>query len=389
VSQRRSYVFPDAGVTSADGRLRFEVRTREPDRARWLPHRRVREYRLVETATLSCETSSPYRSRTREPVLWRRTEKATHPWPWCVYVHDDGTAAVLLADDELRVFHPGGETGPTVSVLAALQADPRTRTRAGPGWDAYPKGLFVTLRGRLHLVLRAFWGGRAVIDARTGALTPVTPAIEPTLAAAEAAWALDRLTQTAQHGAPLPFWTRFAAHGVRETIAAAQLAGQARLLAAAPLLQRLRHAPPEAAAVTETEESPYRPGAGEIDIRCHVTSRGRRAIQVALLRLGLPAAEPAAYFFFAGPMWQGRRHDPGPRPRAWAEALLRVRPGTQPRELLARAGAPFFVRGEAWDYDVVEGEARTLRVAWGREGVRSVRVVAPEWVTGHERDALA
>jgi hypothetical protein len=384
----RSYEYPDSSVPSLDGRLRFAVVTGE-SAVRFLPHRRVRRYTLVDTA------ADPYRDVAGERVLWQRTDTAAHPWPWCLYVHDDGTTAVLHADDTLRLHHPNGAEVAAVPVLATLRRDPRARPhlrRTGPGlaWDPYPKGTFVVLGRRLCFALRTFWGARLIVDARTGSPVAADPAMEPSLRAAEEAWALERLTRAVREDRVLPFFTRFADQTVRDVVAAAQLAGQLRLAAAAPLLRRLRHADPGHAREQAHAASAYRPAAGELDIRNYATSRGRRAVQLALLRLGHdPGARPA-YLFFAGDAWNPSVYDPGPRPATWVDELRRVRPGLQPRELLARAGAPFHVSDDAWDYDIQGDAPQTIRVAWGRRGLRHAQVVSPpEWLRGHARDCLA
>jgi hypothetical protein len=389
---RRSYEFPDGSVLSIDGRLRFEVRTGEAPHPRFLPHRRVRRYRLVDTGATApaSAVAGPYRGVAGEGVVWERTDKAVHPWPWCLYVHVDGTTAVLHADDTLRLCDPDGGMVAAVPVLAALQHDPRARphlarTTAGLAWDPYPKGCFVVARGRLCFALRTFWGTRVIVDARTGARVAID---EGTVRAAEEAWALERLTRAVREDRELPFWTRFAGQEIRDVVAAAQLAGQLRIAAAVPLLRRLRHAEPGGSPEV-IEDGSYRPGAGELDIRSYATARGRRAVQLALLRLGHDPGDRPAYLFFADRAWKGERFDPGPRPSTWVEALGGVRPGLQPRALLGCAGAPFHVCGDAWDYDVLDGAPRTIRVTWGRRGLARAQVVSPpEWVTGHARDGL-
>lgn len=384
---RRTYEYPDGAVLSVDGRLRFSVATQEGPR-RFLARPRVRRWRLVEV-----DVAGSYRDESGEVAVWTRSEDAGHPWPWCLYVHVDGTTAVLHADDTLRVYDPDGRYVGAADVFAGLGGDPRTRhytarTTAGPLWDIFPKGCFAAPGGRLCVVLRTFWGARVLVDARTAALVVETPAMSGALRAAEEAWALARLLRAVRAGGEVPFYTLFAAQGARDVVAAAQLAGQLGLAGAAPLLAGLRHEEPGIVGETHREDGPYRASAGEPDIRHYTTSLSRRAIQLALLRLGRePAADPA-YYFFADTR-DGRRHDPGPRPATWAQALSDVRPGLSPGALLARAGAPFHVDADTWEYDLLAGGARTIRVTWGRLGVRDTRVVAPpEWVSGHARDRL-
>jgi len=388
VTRLRAYEYPDGGVWSIDGRLRLEVHTHAVPR-RLLSGGRVRRWRLVDVGV-----TGPYRDDPADREIWARTDAATHPWPLGLYVHIDGTSAVLHADDTLHLHDADGRVVGAVDVLAALHDDPRTRrqpgqTAAGAGWGTYPKGCFVQLRGRLCLSLRAFWGARVIVDARTGARVGEAAWMVDELRAAEEAWALARLLRAVREDRELPFWTRFTGQDVRDVIAAAQLAGQLGLTAAAPLLQRLRLADPAGViAAVPADRSERWPG--ELDIRSYATSWGRRAIQLALLRLGHDAGARPAYLFMAGEAWRGRPYDPGPRPTTWASDLLGVRRGQPARALIARAGAPFHVAGETWDYDVVAGGARTIRVTLGPRGVRDVRVVAPpEWISGHARDGLA
>lgn len=387
VTRLRGYEFPDGGAWSIDGRLHFEVHTHAVPR-RLLSGGRMRRWRLVDVAVTGL-----YRDDVADREIWARTDPATHPWPLGLYVHVDGTTAALHADDTLHLHDPdGGEVG-AVDVLAALREDPRARRRlgsstAGSGWGTYPRGCFVQLRGRLCLSLRSFWGARVIVDARTGARVSEAPWMAEDLRAAEAAWALACLLRAVREGREVPFWTKFAGQDVRDVIAAAQLAGQLGVTAAAALLQGLRLADPAGVLPAVPEDRSGRTP-GELDVRDYATSWGRRAIQLALLRLGHDPGPRPAYLFMAGDAWRGRPYDPGPRPTTWASELSGVRRGLSARALLARAGAPFHVAGETWDYDVVAGGPRTIRVTLGRRGVKDVRVVAPpEWISGHARDGL-
>lgn len=383
MTRPRGYEYPDGGVLSIDGRLRYEVRTAGP-RRRW---------RLLDVGV-----PAPYRDDPGDDELWSRSEPAVHPWPWCLHVHVDGTTATLHGDDSLRLHDPGGAFVGAVAASAALHDDPRSRRHlaraaslSGSPWDPYPKACFVALRGRLCVTLRSYWGARVLVDARTAARVPEAAWMADDLCAAEEAWALARLLRAVRDDRELPQWTRYAGQDVRDVVAAVQLAGQLGLSGAAPLLQRLRHADPTGAPEPVPGDSPYRPAAGELDIRATATSRARRAVHLALLRLGRdPGPRPAYLFYPARDAWRGRPYDPGPRPASWIDDLLGARPGLQPRDLIARAGAPFHVRGASWDYDVVAGGPRTIRVTWGRRGVADARVVAPpEWIAGHARDSLA
>lgn len=383
---RRTYEYPDGAALSIDGRLRFAATTYTPPGLVARP--RVRRWRLSEV-----DVAGSYRDEAGEAEVWARSEVATHPWPWCLYVHVDGTTARLYADDTVHLHDPDGGFIGVAAVFAALRDDPRARryvvgTSAGQLWDSYPKGFFAALGDRLCFVLRTFWGSHVIVDARSGARVAEAPWMAEALRAAAEAWALARLQRAVRAGGEVPFYSRFAAQDVRDVVAAVQLAGQLGLTGAAGLVQALRLGDPTYLCDTRRMDSPYRGGPGELDIRSYTSSLGRRAVQLALLRLGREPGAQAAYLFLAS-MWHGRLHDPGPRPADWAEALREVRPGLHPRALLACAGAPLHVHGDTWDYDVLAGGARTMRVRWDRRGVRDVQVVAPpEWVAGYARDGL-
>src|SRR5262245_56431177 len=99
---RRTYEYPDGAALSIDGRLRLAVAT-DAGQRRLLARPRVRRWRLAEV-----DVAGSYRDEAGDVELWTRSEAATHPWPWCLYVHVDGTTAVLHADDTLRLHDPDG-----------------------------------------------------------------------------------------------------------------------------------------------------------------------------------------------------------------------------------------------------------------------------------------
>jgi hypothetical protein len=82
--------------------------------------------------------------------LERYRVERTGACPWAGWVHTDGRAAVLLADDELMFLRKDGSTCGTTSVLRELQ---RTRchhirhSTAGMLWTYHPIGYWIEARG--------------------------------------------------------------------------------------------------------------------------------------------------------------------------------------------------------------------------------------------------
>lgn len=390
---------PGISATSIDGRLRLtQTTTQEPPRSR---RSEMKVWSLVEVST--------------GRALWTREEISAPPCARGVHLHVDGSAAVHLDDDSLVLLDPRGSATLPIRVLEALRcADPRTDQLTDPRLsrkvpepcDSRPKAFFLEDAGRVFFAFRVWWGATLLFDVRTGAMEPVGPERRLLLRAAAEAWALARLAEAARGRDALEVRPH---HHLRETCAAAQLAGQLSLERAAPLLEQIETLPPGVfqrcarlvSAEASAPGSPFRtapPHGAPRSVRVFPRTADplRLEAQLALLRLGRAPLGYAGYAFpSTGETPVGV--EPEPRSPDWIDAISSIRPGMPPSEVLLRIGAPSHIPSrygagadDPWDYEHrhIDGSPRALRIRWKGDVVRDVELLTePAWPRIGWRDA--
>lgn len=298
--------------------------------------------------------------RTRRDILrWRREIRGA--CPWAAWIDEDGTAAVLHADDELRFFAPDGAPLGSVNVLAVLQVDPEARTKlvrstAGTFWTEHPLGYFAPSPQGHRFCLRLTHGQRILFD--PAAARQVKEELGEDAFARERPWALKGLEEAIARG------------DLGVAGAYAIIAGRAGLHEAVPLLLALERA--------SATPSFWRSDS----LWSYACSTPRQQAQQALARLDVDF-DPANAFGGLD----------ASRPVGWREALTTLSPGLRANEVFAQAGAPSFMGhvGEeyVWEYDV-RGEQgyETIRLSWkGKILARAERRCPPPWRTEEYRDA--
>lgn len=284
--------------------------------------------------------------------------------PWRGWVHNDGRAVVLRADDQLFVFGPDGRRVRTHNVLDLLQRDPTARERlswstAGVFWCDEPAGFFGGQPESIKFWLLLDWGQRLAFDADTGRPEATTCLQAPEQV--EKRWALAKLAPTPDPDGP---------HVLR----AIQIAGRHELREAEEALRAL-----ETTARVSTSRS------NEVGVSA--SSRGpaasgvfafwdhaviRSAAQLALVRLGAEFEPSNAY----GAVTQ-------PRPEGWRAAVECVARGDRAIDVYQLAGAPMFEDHVGvkyvWEYDLfTAGGYQTVRLTWeGRRVASTEHVPSP------------
>ncbi|MDI3288786.1 hypothetical protein [Polyangium sp. 15x6] len=353
---RSAYQYPPIDALSHERRMRLTVHP-APGRG-WRdifrsPHY---EHQLFEAEVAGYRAALP-----SEHLRWRHERPSA--CPWAGFVHDDGSCAVLHADDELIFVDPKGTLTGACNVLSLLRRDllesgsfrERTST-AGTFWTAVPAGLFVETAQGLRFVLRLERRLRVCFDPAT-ATRDREAEKSVDFSRAERIWILDSLQSALEQG-DLP-----------RAGAMALFAGQDGLTDAIPLILSLesRASSPDAHIMNS--------------IWSATRSRDRLRAQTALVRLGADFEPSNAFQELAQP-----------RPDDWHAALVRVRPGMTSKEIFQAAGAPFFdghVENEAvWEYDVRMGDGyRTFRLLFSDKRLREVRWVGEAFREPHRDDA--
>ncbi len=297
----------------------------------------------------------------RDVLRWRRELDAA--CPWAGWIDEDGTAAVLHADDELRFFAPNGETPGSVNVLAVLQADPAARTKlvrstAGIHWAEHPLGTFAPSPRGSRFCLCLPHGQRVLFD--PAAAQRVDEELTADALARERHWVVRSLAEAVARG------------DLGVAGAYAILAGREGIHDAVPSLLALERA--------ASSPSSWRSD----EVWSYPCSMPRARAQHALARLDVDH-EPSSAFGALD----------APRPAGWREALTALPTGLCAKEYVDRVGAPSFIGlvGEewVWEYDV-RGEHgyETVRLCWkGKTLARVERRTPPPWRTEDYRDTGA
>lgn len=298
------------------------------------------------------ECDHGYRAR-RDVPRWRRVLRGA--CPRAGWIDDDGTAAVLHADDELRFFAADGTPLGSVNVLEVLAADPVARARivnstAGRSWTSHPLGYFAPSSRGPRFCLLLTHGQRVLFDPMRA--LRVDEELPEGAAARERPWVLTNLAAAIDQG-------NLGAAG-----AYAIIAGRERIHDAVPLLLALERASSAESVSCSDNQWSY----ARSDPRMHA--------QHALAQLDVDF-EPSNAFGVLD----------APRPTGWRQALLTLPPESSPKECFARAGAPSFIGAVGadpiWEYDVRgENGYVTVRLYWdGKKLQRVEQRSPPPWHT--------
>ncbi|MCB9756443.1 MAG: hypothetical protein H6713_41520 [Myxococcales bacterium] len=338
--------FPDTHARSATGR--FELRTR------------------AGVVTLLERGGVGARERWTSATIHAGSPK--HVW-----VSELGWSAVLYGDDTLVLLDPAGARVAQTDVLALLLEDPDSKAFLRQTnddvllWDSDPLGVFaITSYGAPCFFVRCYWGRRVLLHAGAprGTLELSTVA-QSTIVGRELALATELLTEAL--GRPETEGTpgRFCA--------AAVLLGLEGGREAAALLERVSALPVEDYDFASSVHDVRMPS-GELESLEYAWNLLPMLCTWALVRLGHRPPRGAGYGF----CWDEDDDDDEdsydwdedyvfePRPEGWLAALSRLREGLTHAEVLARVGAPTFIRWRTstWCYDDV-GCTHALRFEAG------------------------
>ncbi len=386
--------YPDQTVRSSDGRVRVE--TKSPDNAKAVGGRLV-PFAKDFTYVLYDEQSGR--------AVWTRKQPKNEGSPVSIYVSDDRWVVVRDATDSLLILEPQkGEKVLSVDLLKRFPERERRRyvhwTTAGLQWSGLSYWRFFTLQGRLHFVVRTWWGRRVIVDLNAAKVVPVRHPMREELDEIETAFVLETLEAVAKMAPPTG--DQCAEDVPDEVYTAAYISGRRGIKAASLFLGKLE--------TWEVRWSTTFGGwgcdvrGGEINPFEYADFRLRQIAQLSLRRLGeKPECYAATRFRF---------HEEGPNlgeivnvRSPFSERGSKtdgVKTDMRPLAVLREIGAPDYVgyrshitqrRGASsrsvWEYDIDGDAPYTLQIEWDPDKavVLSVKKIEPPlWQEGETRD---
>lgn len=376
---------------------RYRVEARSPDnegQGRRIPFQASFVYRCLDTAA--------------KQVVWTRKqamEAAPAPEanssrgyglpeegsPLSLFVSDGGWTVIRTGWDELIVVDLAGKDRGRIGLLSdAFTPEERARyvseTSAGPRWSGYSLWYFLEVEGQPLFSLRPWWGRRVVLNLETGKLLDETTAIRGGAVAHERSYVLAELAKGIE--ARDQWEKEEQCEAISPVLTAAYLAGRMNVLEAVPLLDKLQDAAyvgtytSGGLGMTERFD-------GEVNPHSYETFTLRQVVHLSLRRLGkTPRALPLTRFDVQYDAHE-KNHPYTPIPLAVSRGTNagKVKPGMQAEQVLDLLGAPDFVGGATWEYDMDGDEPFSLTVTWDARHVLAVEKRAPAlWTQGFVRD---
>ena len=280
-----------------------------------------------------------------------------------LFAADDGSAAVLGADDVLTFYDAEGAVGARVPLLQIVPAELVSHTTAGRSWDDYLAG--------------TFGDGVLVVDGRGVeplAFTPDGARVSANADAILRARAVASLTASVE---PL----RERNEGWQEPwvcVAIGWARVAARLQVRADALDELAALPLRIHAYTSAGLRAKRSEDDPILLDRWALDPLRQAVHLARLRLGIESSLTTLMIGRKGRMlstdWLETE-----RPDGWTEGLASIEKGTTPSGVVADHGTPTHVDSHdqiTWSYAWLrEGQPVSTNLTWGDRGVAGVETV--------------
>lgn len=325
-----------------------------------------------------------------DKIVWTRKQREKDEFsPIALFVSDTGWTVIrALSDDIICIDREGTERG-TIDLLKDALVGTEFKdyvhwTTAGFRWDGYSLWYFLEADGKNLFVVRPWWGRRILIDIESGGLAKTSPAVEKAIIDSEHDYVITELARGVRNRAEWEL--EFCGRRGWRVVEAAYLAGVLKTTDAVPDLVKLQDS---SYCGSSTGRLDLEKLDGEVDPHSYSTNTLRQVVHLSLRRLDKAPGHWPAHQFNTRYRDYKRNTVYEPKPQAMPRHTKSddVRKGMKAEDVLDLIGAPDFVSGDTWEYDMDTKPPHSLIVEWDRRRVvRTEKRVPALWQEGMIRD---
>ena len=370
--------YNDLTETSPSGR--YQVTARSPDNhSTKRGHQPAVQGRFV----YACKDTQSKKTLWTLPQPKGGADKTPLPPPLRLAVSDDGWTVIYTGTNEFIPIDLQGKPHGRASLLDAFSHDELNdhlrQTTEGLTWTTRSLWYFLTVDNVPYLLVRPWWGHRVAVDLQAGKVVEPLPA--PLADAATAAERAQTLRWLQAGADTFPSWqSTDGAKPAPTTSLGAYLAGKLQLTEAIPLLRQLEPTTYNSESALEfIDEAERKQHTGEVNPLTHRSYDLRRMVQLSLRRLGqTPSPLPDTVLERAGKNYHDRIvYEPPTLAVPRADNADQVKVGLTTEAVCQLLGAPDYIIGTRWEYDLDSQPPRTLVIEWKNWQVSDVSSVQP------------